>query len=315
MSQEPGFPGMSARIGALALAALVLAGCAAEAPDVETQSGDADAGPMHGAGHGGDATHDFVFAAKGCVEGGGHSVHPKLPDYLPDPWEPQDVMDDTGKPPLTTEFYSHPDQAIPQDGNTMGNWHVTMLCASSSLDGRDLPGHVFGYVGMRVQPPPFDNGTPVDRHYLITVIATNDKEFRELLHHRGFHATDATGHVGLQDTGLFHNILETADHGTYEAYFRPEPAGGMPATYRLWFQKDNGDGTFSPVALDVHNTGGSRLRAADFYGTFTHTGTDDHAPLPGAYGESPAVAYTGFDRVVTPGPTPDVRLPEAYVHL
>jgi hypothetical protein len=89
----------------------------------------------------------------------------------------------------------------------------------------------------------------------------------------------------------------------------------MPASYRLWFQKDNGDGTFSPVSLDVRNEGGARLRAQGFYGTFTHMGTEDHAPLPGAAGESPAVAYTGFARTITPGPAPDVRLKEAYVHL
>jgi hypothetical protein len=314
---------MSARLAVLVLCTLALAGCAADAPDADTQGTDAAGGHNHGPEHGGNATHDFVFQANGCTEGGGHSVHPKLPNYLPDPWEMGDVMDDTGKPPLTTEFWSHPDQALPEDGNTMGNWHVTMQCVSASLDGRGLADHVFGYVGMRVEPPVFDTGEPVDRHYLITVIATNDKDFREMLHHRGFHATDATGHVGMDGgpagelgTGLyFHNILQTADHGTYEAYFRPEAAGEMPSSFRLWFQKDNGDGTFSPIALDVHNEGGSRLRAAGFYGTFTHLETEDHAPLPGAGGESPAVAYTGFDRVITPGPTPDIRLAEAYVHL
>lgn len=299
-----------ARLTVLVLGCLVLAGCT-EAPD-DTQATVDDAGHGHGAV--GEAA-GFLFEGSDCIEGGGHSVHPELPDYLPDPWDPADVMDDTGKPPLTTEFWAHPDQTIPEDGNTMGNWHVTMTCGSSTLDGRALQDHVFGYVGMRIEAPAFDDGTPVDRHYLVTVIATNDPAFRELLHHRGFHATDATGHVGMQDTGLFHNVLDTADHGVYEAYFSPEPAGDMPASYRLWFQKDNGDGTFSPIALDLLNDGGSRLRAAGAYGSFTHLETEDHAPLPGAGGESPAVAYTDFARSITPGPAPDIRLDEAYIHV
>jgi hypothetical protein len=302
---------MPARLATLALTALLLAGCAADAPDATTQ----DTGGRHDhGGQGGNATHDFRFEASDCVEGGGHSVHPELEDYLPDPWDPADVMDDTGKPPLTTEFWAHPAQAIPEEGNTMGNWHVTMMCSSSTLDGRTITDHVFGYVGMRIEAPPFDTGAAVDRHYLVTVVASNDAGLRELLHHRGFHATDATGHVGEMGDGLFHNILDTADHGVYESYFRPEPAGDMPASFRLWFQKDNGDGTFSPIALDIANQGGSRLRAQGFYGTFTHLETEDHAPLPGAGGESPAVAYTGFGRVITPGPMPDVRLDEAYIH-
>lgn len=296
---------------ALALGLLVLlAGCTT-APDDGTAA-------LPGHDHGGDgdtSTVSFQFSGTDCIEGGGHSVHPELPDYLPDPWDPADVMDDTGTPPLTTEFWAHPDQAIPQEGNTMGNWHVTMMCGSSSLDGRALPDHVFGYVGMRIEAPPFDAGTPVERHYLITVVASNDAGLREHLHHRGFHATDATGHVGLQESGLFHNVLDTADHGVYEACFRPEPAGDMPGSYRLWFQKDNGNGTFSPIALDVLNDGGSRLRAEGFYGTFTHLETEDHAPLPGAGGESPAVAYTGFSRTIVPGPAPAVFLDEAYIHL
>lgn len=300
---------MSRLLALLGLLSFLAAGCAA--PD--DAAADAPTGDGHD--HGDPASAPaFLFQGTDCLEGGGHSVHPKFPDYLPDPWEPADVLEDTGKPPLTSEFWGHPDGAIPQEGNTMGNWHVTMMCASSALDGRDLPGHVFGYVGMRIEPPPFDTGAPADRHYLITVVASNDAAFRELLHHRGFHATDATGHIGEREGGMMHNILDTADHGVYESYWRPEAAGDMPASYRLWFQKENDDGTFSPVALDVRNDGGARQRAQGFYGTFTHLETQDHAPLPGAGGECPAVAYTGFARTIVPGPAPNVTLEEAYIH-
>lgn len=290
----------------LILVVLFLAGCASTTPSPSNLDDGAAAAIE---------PSSFLFEATDCVEGGGHSVHAKIPGYLPDPWLPADVQDDTGTPLLTTEPWAHPMDPVPEENNTMGNWHVTMMCASSTLDGRALTNHVFGYVGMRVEAPPFDTGTPVDRHYLITVVASNDAQFRERLHHLGFHATDAVGHVGVLDSGLFHNVLDTSDHGVYESYFLPEPAGAMPAKFRLWFQVENDDGTFSPVALDVLNTDGLRLRAQGGYGTFTHLETADHAPLPGAGGESPAVAYTDFDRVITPGPRPDVRLPEAYIHL
>ena len=58
--------------------------------------------------------------------------------------------------------------------------------------------------------------------------------------------------MGAQ-AGTTAHIAATADHGVYESYWAPEAAGAMPATFRLWFQKENGDGTVSPVALDVHN--------------------------------------------------------------
>ena len=297
--------GRSSAVGLLCLA-VALAGCA----DGGTPA-PADIGPAPQA----VAEEPFRLEASDCIEGGGHSVHPKLPDYLPEPWLPADVLDDTGKPPLTSEFWAHPTGAIPEEGNTMGNWHVTMMCGSTNVDGRAVQDHVFGYVGMRVEPPSFDTGSPVDRHYLITVIASNDAGLREQLHHHGFHAVDVTGHVGIQDNGLFHNILDTEGHGVYESYFRPTEAGPMPASYRLWFQKENGDGTFSPVALDVQNLEGTRLRAEGFYGTFTHLETEDHFPLPGAAGECPGVGYAGFGRLITLGPAPNVTLEEAYIHL
>lgn len=69
-----------------------------------------------------------------------------------------------------------------------------------------------------------------------------------------------------------------------------------------------------PVALDVRNEGGTRLRADGFYGTFTHLETEDHFPLPGAAGESPGLGYTGFSRSIFLGPAPNVTLEEAYIH-
>lgn len=263
----------------------------------------------------GDAWADEVlFEGLNCIEGGGHSVHPKLPNYLPKPWLPADVMDDTGRPPVLTEPYAHPTQVTPQTNNTMGNWHVGVACQTTTSQGRELVNHIFGYVGMRVEAPPFDEGQPADRHYLVTVIASNDAQVREMLHHHGIHATDTTGHTGIQTNGLFHSLLTTGDHGTYESYFQPVAAGSMPESFRLWFQKENADGTFAPVSLDVQNEGGQRLRANP-YGTFTHMDTTDHWPLPGAGGESPAVAYTGFSRTIKFGPAPNVTLEKAYIHV
>jgi hypothetical protein len=296
----------------LAIAAsILLAGCASDGRDDDAHKHPGDPADGHDATHG--ALGNFTLASTDCLEGGGHSVHPELPDYLPEPWDPADVMEDTGKPPVYTEAPFHPQYVVPQDGNSMGNWHVAVTCGSDAFNGRDLAEHVFGYVGMRVEPPPFDEGPPADRHYLVTVISSNDGAVREALHHAGFHATDATGWAVVRDDGVFHSILDTDGHGVYESYFMPMPGGDMPGRFRLWFQMENGNGTFSPVALDVENTGGERLRA-DPYGTFTHLETEDHAPLPGAGGESPQVAYTGFSRTMTLGPRPSVYLEEAYVH-
>lgn len=281
------------------LLAVLAAGCAAPPAALD----DADAAP----GAASATLPALRLEARGCLEGGGHSVHRNVPGYLPEPWVPADVIDDVG------EQVVHSELGGVVLGPTMGNYHATVVCESWTLNGeeRDL---VLGFVGMKVEPPPFDDGTPT-KHYLVTVVATSDPDLQALLHAAGFHATLTSGEATWMPGATLHTLLDTADHGVYESAFATKPHKPMDAgPFRLWWQMENPDGTFSPIALDLRNSGGEHL-VAEAQGWFHHLRTEDHAPLPGAGGWTAGLAYRDFDRVLTLGPRPDVKLQEAYVHL
>lgn len=295
----------SGRLPPLVGLLLALAGCTAPAAEpAPVQPAQTPAEPAMG---------EFRLEGTSCLEGGGHSVHPRrYADILiPEPWVAADVLQDVG-PQLT--YSETPQDGVPEEGDTWGNYHATVVCRDWSRDGDALEGHVFGFVGARVEPQPFDPGPPAERHYIITVLATSDHALHEFLHAQGFHASMTKGTAEWRAEGLFHNLLDTEDHGVYESLFRTGEAGPMPGTMRLWYQKENGDGSFSPLALDMANTGGTHLWAEP-NGYFSHLRTHDHDPIPGAAGQIAGLVYAGFDRVVTLGPRPDVRLEEAYIHL
>lgn len=282
----------------LTLCALILAGCAAPAADTiapDAALAEEARGPSLG------------LSASGCLEGGGHSVHRKMDGYLPAPWEPADVLDDVGPQIVHSELGGI------VTGPTMGNYHATVTCDSWTLDGEARP-MVFGFVGMKVEAPPFDDGAAT-KHYLVTVIGTSDPDLQERLHAAGFHATLTSGEATWTTSSTLYTVLDTADHGIYESLFATKEYGAMDeGPVRLWWQKENADGTFSPIALDLRNTGGTHL-VAEGQGWFHHLRTEDHAPLPGAGGWTAGLAYEGFDRTFELGPRPDVKLQEAYIHV
>jgi hypothetical protein len=178
---------------------------------------------------------------------------------------------------------------------------------------------------MRIEPPPFDPLPHADHEYLATVMAVSEPRVLEALHALGFHATPTKGTSEFDPMvpGLFHNLLDTQDHGRYEARFLTQDGGKAPPTVRLWWQMENADGSFAPVALDVANTGGLHLTDTP-NGVFTHTGTHDHdndtgiatLPMPGAGGNIAGLVYKDIaQRVVTIGPRPDVKLEKTYMHV
>lgn len=276
------------------------------------------------------------LAGARCIEGGGHSVHPRslweqgFARVVPDPWVPADVIDDVG-PQLVFSEYPDPTRPIPEKGNTMGNYHATTWCEEWTLDGESRPGLFVGFVGMKVEPPEFDaDAANATHHYLITVLATNDDALLERFHAAGFLATRATAERAELPDGTLRIRMFTDDNGDYDSLFKPKPMGDMHATrVRLWWQHEPGahaggghgghgdgphrEGEFHPIALDLVATGGAHL-VAEAQGWFSHTGTEHHEPLPGAYGKTAAILYRGFDRAFEWGPRPDVTLDLAYEH-
>lgn len=308
----------------VALILLISAGCVTPAavPDPDGASPDAAAdaalaGPLG-------------LAGAACFEGGGHSVHPVSLNPLPEPWMPADILSDVG-PQLLYSEVPDPENPVPTEGKTMGNWHSTMWCEGWTLDGEAREDVFFGYVGMRVEPPAFDDASaPATHHYLVTVIATTDDVVLARLQAAGFAAMKATAQREDMPDGTMRLQMWTEGNGDYDSVFKPKEIGANDATRtRLWFQStptgghaghgggeeraDRASGEFRPIALDLVTNGGTHL-IAEGQGYFSHSGTAHHAPLPGAYGHTAALAHADFDRVFEWGPRPDVTLTEAYLH-
>lgn len=291
----------------LSLGAL-LAGCVAQpAPGPLAQTA---ATPASGASGPAPA---FDLEGKGCLMGGGHSVHSTsiAAQIVPEPWKVADILGDVGPQLIYPE---EPWDGVPTEGKTWGNWHVTVRCDGWTYDGKALKDLVFGFVVTKVEQPPFDAG-PAGPRYILNVLATSDDAMEMDLHALGFHATLTTGVAEWTLPGVFHNKLDTKDHGVYEALFHTKAMGAMPNNLtRLWWQREAGNGTFQPIALDLHATGGQHS-IADPNGYFSHLRTTDHEPLPGAAGNIAGLVYQGFDFTLTLGPRANVTLDKAYEHL
>ena len=290
----------------LALGVLVLAGCTAPAAvQPSTAPGATSASPMS----------DFKLTAHGCSVGGGHSIHSTSVErfVIPEPWKAADILDDIG-PQLV--FPEEPEDGVPTKGNTWGNWHVTVACKDWSGDDGALKDFSFGFVATRVETPPWDDSAP-GRSYILNVLGTSDQDILEHFHMAGFHATPATGVSEWLAPDVFHHKLDTKDHGVYESIYKTVDAGDAApdGIVRLWWQHENEDKTFSPVALDLKLSAGGKHLYADPNGYFSHLRTDDHAPIPGAAGNIAGLNWEGVDLEVTLGPAPPVVLEKAYAHL
>ncbi len=251
------------------------------------------------------------LSATGCRVGGGHSVHPKMLNPLPEPWIPADVLGDVGPQILYSEV-PDPQRPIPQQGNTIGNIHATMQCDGWLLDGTASPATTFGFVGMKVEAPPF--GSPGPTHeYLVTVIASDDAEVQRRIQVHGIDPMHATASFGSQG-GDLRIQMQTDRNGAYDSWFVPKDHGPFPGGWiRLWFQADGEEGP-APIAIDLNLTTGDHI-VAEGQGYFSHTGTDHHAPLPGAYGHTAAVLWSGVDVTWSYGPRPsNVTLEGLYHH-
>jgi hypothetical protein len=262
----------------------------------------------------------FELVGRDCIEAGGQSVAPRsiagmTPFMYPQaPWERADVLEDTGPQLVYSQGVTDPLNPVPREGHTWGHIHVTLWCESWTFNDDPRPGLVFGYVGAKVEEPPFGDDVP-SRSYLTTLVAVNDPEIRQALQSIGVEAMDATATMDFDGTRL-HTVLETHHHGTYETLFLVKELGKMPEEpFRLWWQVDNGDETAVPVALDLSHTPGAVHYGAEGQSYFAHTGTHMHGPQGGLAANTAAVAWVGHDRTIVFGPrADDVLLPEIYYH-
>jgi hypothetical protein len=287
----------------LLLAVALAAGCASStAPPPD--AAPAEEAPSHGAA--GQAA-SLALIAKDCVEGGGHTSYRFQPGgrYLPEPWKEADVSDDLGHPLVGSE-------GRVGDTPSWGIYHASVRCASYALDGKEGKDLFYGFVAIRVEPPPFDDGT-AKIHYLAMMISASNPDVQEALHAAGFHASKGSG-VAETVGSTFHQVLRDEHHGDFESRFVSKEAGPMPpGPVRLWMLTKGDDGKFHPRSLDWTNEGGAHI-VAEGVGTISHTGTNDHAPLPGVAANANGLAYAGYARTITLGPAPDVALDKQWEH-
>lgn len=255
------------------------------------------------------------LAGTDCVWGGGHSIHTmEYADLIPEPWHVADVIEDIGAQPT----YSDPGEQIYGVADTgWGNWHTNLVCKAWMVDGQETP-VTLGMVLTRIEPPAFDTA-PVERQYIVNVIATDSKTVNDRLMSIGWMSMGATGTL-TWDGGTFHHVLATEMHGTYESIFRTKEVGPLDAgTIRLWYQVPNADETFSPVAIDMVVTGSPTHAIADPEGYFSHTDTEDHVLLlgqpQGVHGQIAGFVVSGFDVEFSWGQAPALKLEKAYEHL
>lgn len=287
------------RLGGLAALAM-LAGCLASSPAADLAPASVP-----------DAAAPSALAvASDCQEGGGHSNYWRddLQSLLPEPWVAADVADDLGRPVISSN-------GIPVTGEQAGIYHTTVVCEAWSFDGVAVDGPlVWGFVGIRVEPPPFDDGSAT-AHYLLDVLSFEPADLLARVAGAGVHASEGTGSLAWRDGDVLHTILDDVDHGHYEAVLPVKEKGAkVDGVTRLWMLHGE-DGAYRPASLDLVDAGGgAHWVVATPAAAFAHTDTQDHAPLPAGTGNVAALAYTGFDRTLRLGPAPDVVLAENWAH-
>lgn len=260
----------------------------------------------------------LALAGEGCTMGGGQSVHPRegmvygnISEIVPEPWHVDDVLEDTG-PQYTYSQWPKPTAPKPQEGDTWGHYHATLVCETWTLDGETREDVVFGFVGPKVKTPSFATSS-ADDEYLATVVATNDEAVMADLQAHGVEAMHADASVERVGDQL-EVSMRTAHNGEYLSIYRLNDLGPLEdERIRLWSQHETTEGDYRPIAIDLVRDGGTHS-GDQGEGYFHHQRTAHHWPLPGAYGHTAAVHYEGFDVAFEWGPAPNVTLEEEYVH-
>lgn len=223
--------------------------------------------------------------AHGCNEAGAVTMNPTLgfnDGILPEPWVPAD----------TTQY-----SGIPLSPGMVGVYHAAYECHMWEANG-DVANHPSGgFVGILVEPPPFEGVEPVDNNILVATFATRDREIHRVLEDAGLYVYNAMGMVSGPPEGdlwTVQAILNTEGDGIYESDLAMQP--GEPIDIlRLWVIVDGKDGVLHPAKIDIENVGGTRWVGQ---GYFQHTLNADH---PGgiANGHVGGLGFSDVERHVT----------------
>lgn len=205
----------------------------------------------------------LALEAHGCSEAGGVTLNPTLGSndgILPQPWVPADTTPYTG---------------VSMEAGNVGVYHSAFECHEWTVNG-DRSSHVSGgYVGMVVEPPPFEGVEPVDVNFLVATFVTRDANLKGVLDRAGWYSYDGLGHVNggeVDGAWIVQAVLNTAGDGIYESDLVLQPDEDIEVV-RLWFIVDGKDGILHPAYLDWIQSEGVRWTGN---GYFQHTLNADH---------------------------------------
>lgn len=299
------------------LVALLLAGCISGAVDDPLPSALPAGEPIDPA---------FGLSMTGCREAGGVSLY-NMNDGDPGPVKPfrlADVQDDVGDPRIGS--YGAP---IPPGGATWGIWHISVVCDSYSYKGEERGALEWGWVGVKIHPPEWDD-SGIERQFFIADLSFPDDDVLTALRDEHVHASATwASKVEWLAPGFLHTLLDDEEHGVFETHAKMKPYRAYePEPIRFWMlvaaEGDHGhamadgagggEGGYRAISFDLATTGGEEHMVADVTGVLSHTRTDAHGAVPGAAGNLAAVLYTGFDRTIAIGPSPERTFSETWTH-
>lgn len=315
-----------------AVIAAALAGCLGVDNDVGFSGAVADD----------EAPFALDISMTGCREGGGVSLYnmadlpvrfPDTPPGVPDfngrgnqgptkDFTLADVQPDVGYPVVAS--YGAP---IPPGGETTGIWHISVNCDSYSYEGEERGPLEWGWVAMKIERPEWDADGP-ERQYFVADLSFGDADVvADLRAATNVHASETwNGKIEWLAPMVMHTVLDDEEHGVFETHAKMKDYRAFEAEpIRFWMMvaegheshgeaRDPEGTTYRAISFDLWNKGGERHFVAEGTAFLSHTRTQAHGAVPGAAGNLAGLLYTGFDRHITMGPSPDLEFEETWKH-
>ncbi len=286
------------------------AGCLSPVDNTSNTDGSTDLKSANGSDSD-SGNFPVVAHLKNCQQAAGIAWYPVdvFAEWGPQPpFELANIREDIGD----ARFYGVAGGVPPlHDGSASGNWHMAVRC-----DGQDL-----GFVGVRILPPPWDDGT-ITRQYLATSLSLPPGPLRDGLEHH-VPVTDLLDMELTLTPAAIHTMHRDPVHGRYQTDSVVLPAGARGSeSIRIWMlipetgeHHHSTEGRFRPAAIDFIDSGDKTgVLSPETVAVFSHTETDMHGALPGGAGNVVAAGWDAFDRSIRLGPAPDVWVDETYVH-
>jgi hypothetical protein len=276
---------------------------------------------------------DFEVEMSNCREGGGVSLYESQKgDTGPtDPLLREDIAELLGDPKIGS--YYRPIT----EGRATGIWHISTICESYSVNGDDRGAFEGGWVGVRVEPPPWDD-SGIEHQFFLPDISFKDGQIVQDLQDGLLMHTSrmVDGRLDWVGPAAIHQVMDDEDHGVFQSHVTMREYGTMEVErMRMWVYADltgnfnhghdhAAEGAespghvphgFQPVAIDFINTGqADQWVHVDGGGFLSHTRTDHHGETGGAAGNVGGIAWEGFDRTIRVGPSANLVYNNTWLH-